>query len=128
MTTSAIQRIEEAYQAQLNRTFYAAWPENPRAYAEDAGAKGLEAFQKSLANNFKGLDDSGSNQWIGEEVSPFLQQGLGIRYPAFTTAVLLEKATSAQKSWSKLSVDQRAELLVSCLDKVSERFFEIAYA
>jgi phenylacetic acid degradation protein paaN len=128
MTTSAIQRIEEAYQAQLNRTFYAAWPENPRAYAEDAGAKGLEAFQKSLANNFKGLDDSGSNQWIGEEVSPFLQQGLGIQYPAFTTAVLLEKATSAQKSWSKLSVDQRAELLVSCLDKVSERFFEIAYA
>ncbi len=128
MTTSAIQRIEEAYQAQLNRTFYAAWPENPRAYAEDAGAKGLEAFQKSLANNFKGLDDLGSHQWIGEEVSPFLQQGLGIQYPAFTTEVLLEKATSAQQRWSKTSVEQRADILVACLDKVSERFFEIAYA
>ncbi len=128
MTNSAIQRIEDAYQAQLNRTFYAAWPENPRAYAEDAGAKGLEAFQKSLANNFKGLDDSGSHQWIGEEVSPFLQQGLGIQYPAFTTEVLLEKATSAQQSWSKTSVDQRADLLVACLDRVAERFFEIAYA
>ncbi len=128
MTNSAIQRIEDAYQAQLNRTFYAAWPENPRAYAEDAGAKGLEAFQKSLANNFKGLDDSGSHQWIGEEVSPFLQQGLGIQYPAFTTEVLLEKATSAQQTWSKTSVDQRADLLVACLDRVAERFFEIAYA
>lgn len=125
MTNSAIQRIEDAYQAQLNRTFYAAWPENPRAYAEDAGAKGLEAFQKSLANNFKGLDDSGSHHWIGEEVSPFLQQGLGIQYPAFTTEVLLEKATSAQQTWSKTSVDQRADLLVACLDEWPNVFLRL---
>ncbi len=128
MSNSAIQRIEEAYQAQLQRTFYAAWPENPKAYAEDANAKGLEAFQRSLANNFSGLDSSGSIGWIGEEVSPFLQQGLGIQYPSFSVDALISKAESAQKLWQKTSVETRASLLVACLDKVAERFFEIAYA
>lgn len=128
MSSTAIQRIEEAYQAQLNRTFYAAWPENPRAYAEDANSKGLEAFQKSLANNFKGLDETGSDSWLGEEVSPYLMQGLGIQYPAFTPVALVDKAKTAQQVWGKMSVQQRAELLVACLDKVAERFFEIAYA
>ena len=128
MSSTAIQRIEEAYQAQLHRTFYAAWPENPRAYAEDANAHGLDAFQKSLANNFKGLDESGSHQWLGEEVSPYLMQGLGVQYPAFTAEALIDKAKTAQQIWGKTSVQQRAELLLACLDNVSERFFEIAYA
>ena len=126
MSSTAIQRIEEAYQAQLHRTFYAAWPENPRAYAEDANAHGLDAFQKSLANNFKGLDESGSHQWLGEEVSPYLMQGLGVQYPAFTAEALIDKAKTAQQIWGKTSVQQRAELLLACLDNVSERFFEIA--
>ena len=128
MSNTVIQRIEEAYQAQLNRTFYAAWPENPRAYAEDATSKGLEAFQKALANNFKGLDETGSTGWLGEEVSPYLMQGLGIQYPAFSVDVLMEKASNAQPAWSNLSIEKRAELLLTCLDEVSARFFEIAFA
>lgn len=121
-------RLIEAYQAQEKRTFYAAWPENPKAYAEDANAKGLEAFQKSLAQNFTQLDQEGSNSWVGEEISPYMMQGLGIHYPAFSADTLISKATSAQKVWSQTSVEKRAEVLVNALDRVSARFFEIAYA
>ena len=44
--------LAEAGNAQRSRTFYSAYPENPRAYAEEANAQGLEAFQKLLNTDF----------------------------------------------------------------------------
>ena len=42
------ERMERALLALQERTYYAPYPENPRAYSEDADAKGKEAFQKQL--------------------------------------------------------------------------------
>jgi hypothetical protein len=49
MTIQAQELIAQALLAQKSRTFYAAWPENPKEYGEDAAAAGLDAFQKKLS-------------------------------------------------------------------------------
>lgn len=122
------ERIERAILALKERTYYAAYPENPRAYAEEADAKGKEAFQKQLSNPFSGISDDGNLGYIGEEVSPYMMVGLGVQYPKFSASTLVERAESAHKEWKRLDVAQRADILIDMLDAVSERFFELGYA
>jgi len=128
MNNSLKERLEAAYAAQQSRTYYAAWPESPRAYDEDGMAKGLSAFQSLLTQNFTELLQEGSEGWLGDEVSPYMMTGLGVQYPKFTPEVLIANATSAQKVWSKTAADVRAAILLDALDRVALRFFEIAYA
>lgn len=125
---NAQERIQEAITALQKRTFYSAYPENPRAYAEDANAKGLEAFQKQLNEPFTGLYEEGSEGRIGEEISPYMQVGLGVDYPKFSVETLINNAKSSHISWRNIDVAKRAEILLECLDAVKERFFELAYA
>ncbi len=128
MNNSLKERLEAAYAAQQSRTYFAAWPESPRAYAEDGMAQGLSAFQSLLTQNFTELLQEGSQGWAGDEVSPYMMTGLGVQYPKFAPEVLIANAKSAQKVWSKTSADIRAEVLLDALDRVALRFFEIAYA
>lgn len=128
MNISLKDRLEAAYEAQQKRTYYAAWPESPKAYEEDGMAKGLAAFQSLLTQNFTELLQEGSEGWLGDEVSPYMMTGLGVQYPKFSHNVLIENAKSAQRIWSKTSADVRASVLVDALDRVALRFFEIAYA
>lgn len=128
MNTSLKERLEAAYAAQQSRTYFAAWPESPRAYAEDGMAQGLSAFQSLLTQNFTELLQDGSQGWVGDEVSPYMMTGLGIQYPKFAPEVLIANAKSAQKVWSKTPADIRAAVLLDALDRVALRFFEIAYA
>lgn len=128
MNTSLKERLEAAYAAQQSRTYFAAWPESPRAYAEDGMAQGLSAFQSLLTQNFAELLQDGSQGWVGDEVSPYMMTGLGVQYPKFAPEVLIANAKSAQKVWSKTSADIRAAVLLDALDRVALRFFEIAYA
>ena len=122
------ERMERALLALQERTYYAPYPENPRAYSEDADAKGKEAFQKQLSNPFVGLADEGNSGLIGEEVSPYMLVGLGVQYPKFSADILVERAKLAHNDWKKLSIEARADILVDMLDAVSERFFELGYA
>ena len=128
MNTSLKERLEAAYAAQQSRTYFAAWPESPRAYAEDGMAQGLSAFQSLLTQNFTELLQEGSEGWVGDEVSPYMMTGLGVQYPKFAPEVLIANANSAQKVWSKTPADVRAAVLLDALDRVALRFFEIAYA
>ncbi|MEY4710527.1 MAG: hypothetical protein RIS28_1659, partial [Bacteroidota bacterium] len=112
MNQSIKERLQAAYAAQQSRTYYAAWPETPRAYDEDGMAKGLSAFQSLLTQNFTELLQDGSEGWLGDEVSPYMMTGLGVQYPQFTPEVLIANATSAQKVWSKTAADVRAAILL----------------
>lgn len=122
------ERIDRAIEALHARQYYAAYPENPRAYADDADAQGKETFQKQLSNPFVGINDAGNIGYIGEEVSPYMMLGLGIQYPQFSGEVLLERAAEAHQAWKQCTLEQRADILVDMLDEVSERFFELGYA
>lgn len=121
-------KIDEAIEAVHARTFYAAYPEHPKAYAEDGPAKGGESFQALLNGKYTGLKTSGEAGWTGEESSPYTGEKLNITYPTFSVDSLVSNAQAAWTGWRKASVDDRAEVLVDSLEKIKEQFFLIAEA
>lgn len=120
--------LNNAIYAIHNRTFWAQYPEHPKAYGEDGFSVGLEKYKAFLNKKFEELQQSGADEWAGEEVSPFTGEALGIQYPIFDTDTLIVRAARACSSWRKASVDERAQALVDSLERVKNRFFEIAYA
>jgi phenylacetic acid degradation protein paaN len=120
--------LDAALEALKVRTYYSPYPENPRAYAEDADAKAKAWISAVMNNNYEALDTTGANGWLGEEVSPFLQTGIGVQYPAFSPEALLKNASLVQTEWAKTSLQERTGLLIEALDRVKARFFDIAYA
>jgi len=128
MSNKAIQLLDEAIAANHKRTFYAAYPEQPKAYSEDATQQGLSAFQNRLNQNFTDLHTVEPEIWIGEEISPYLQTGLGIHYPSLPVATYILQAQQAWDAWAALPVRNRAEVLVDSLERMKARFFDIAFA
>ncbi len=120
--------LENAVKAIHTRTFYAQYPEHPKPYGEEAPVKGKEAFEKMQNHQFEELKQLDHIGWGGEEVSPYTQQPLGIQYPLYKPEDLIHHAQQAMSLWRVLSVDERAEVLVDSLERIKNRFFEIAYA
>jgi len=120
--------LDNAIKAIHERGFWAQYPEHPKAYGDDAAAQGLEAYTNALNKNFSGLMQENPAGWAGEEVSPFTQESLGISYPVFEVENLIIRAGRAMNGWKKVSVDDRAEVLIDSLERIKNRFTEIAYA
>lgn len=122
--------IERAIKAIHERTFFAQYPEHPspKIYGEEADKQGREKFQAQVGKKFEELLQGDSNNWIGDEESPYLQESLNISYPSYSAEELISNADTAFHQWRKVKADQRAAILVESLDRVKDRFFEIAYA
>lgn len=111
-----------------NRTYFSQFPESPKAYDEASISEGEKQFHARLNQNYSGLFETNSKGWVGEEVSPFLQVGLGIKYPSFSTAQLIQYAQESAPIWASVSVEQRAAILLDSLEQIKLRFSELAYA
>ena len=122
--------IEKAIDALHARTFYAAFVEQPTpaVYGETADADGQAKFKVLLGKKFEELKQTNPTSWGGQEESPYLQEDLKISYPLFSTEVLVDRANNAFHQWRKISVQDRAGILMESLERVKARFFEIAYA
>ena len=122
--------LDNAIQALHQRTFFAQYPEHPspKIYGETADQEGREKFQQGLYKKFKELNQGDPVDWKGDEESPYLQKPLGIQYPIYNVDDLIEKGSKAFHSWRKVSPEDRAGILIESLERVKERFFEIAYA
>ncbi len=124
------EKIERAIKALHDRTYFAAYPEHPApaVYGETADADGQQKFKASLNKKFDELLQADARHWAGQEESPYLQEPLGISYPIFPVDLLIERAQVAFQQWRKLNVQYRAGILTESLDRIRNRFFEIAYA
>ncbi len=120
--------IDNAVKANHERTFYAQYPEHPKAYGEEAPAKGETAFKSLLNQPFSRLKQKVIAGWAGEEVSPYTQQPLGITYPVIATDELVKAGRRAGNRWAQLSAAERAGILTETLEKIKDHFFEIAHA
>lgn len=120
--------LDAAIAALQKRNYFSPYPESPKAYPEDADAKAKNWISAIMNNNYEGLDQTGSNGWLGEEISPFLQVGIGVKYPAFSETDIIANASLGQKNWGNTSPETRAGLLIEALEQVKHRFFDIAYA
>jgi phenylacetic acid degradation protein paaN len=122
--------INKAIKALHDRTFFAAYPEHPApaVYGETADADGQSKFKAALGKKFEELKQPDPEGWAGQEESPYLQEALKISYPVFSPKTLTDRAKNAFHSWRKVSVNDRAGILVESLEGMKTRFFEIAYA
>lgn len=120
--------IEKATQAIYDRTFYAAYPEHPKAYSEDGMAKAQEWFNGLLGNPFNELLQTDPDDFRGSEASPYTQELLNIKYPYFSCEKLIGNARSAMPEWRHAEPETRAAILVESLDRIQKRFFDIAIA
>ncbi|MEM7549865.1 MAG: phenylacetic acid degradation protein PaaN [Bacteroidota bacterium] len=121
--------INKAIKAIHERTFYAQYPEHPspKIYGEEADKNGRERFQASMGKKFEEMDID-TSEWVGVEESPYLQKELGIEYPKVSSKELIERAEGGFHQWRKVSAKERAGILVESLERLKDRFFEIAYA
>lgn len=122
--------LEGAVKAIHDRTFYAQYPEHPspKIYGESADKDGKEWFQDMVGKKFEELKQADNAGWVGDEESPYLQEALNIKYPTITEDEYLANASEAFESWRKVSVSDRASLLIESLERMKLRFFDIAYA
>lgn len=121
---------ERAAQAVRERHAWSPYPELPTAYpdAARAQAQGAAAFREQLGRRFR-LDQPGTLGEIGEEISPYTQEPLGVRYPMADVDALFEAAEAAIEDWAAAPVDTRIGLLLEVLDSIyREHLFEIAHA
>lgn len=122
--------LEDALKALKNRHFFSFYPEMPAPifYGEDAQAKGLSAFKNQIQKPFDRLLQSG--EWVtSAEKSPYKNQPLGIQYPVYPDVnQYVELSKRAFQSWKKLSVEERTGILVECLERIKNHFYEIAIA
>lgn len=122
--------LEKAIKAIHERSFFAQYPEHPspKIYGEEADSEGRRKFQEMLGKKFEDLRQSAPERWEGVEESPYLQEPLHVEYPAFSVGTLVERANHAFHDWRKVSIEERTGILIESLEKLKERFFEIAYA
>lgn len=121
-------KLDEAVKALHDRKFYAAYPEFPGAYPETADKEGREKYSALVGKKFEELKQSSPDNWIGVEESPYTQEALNIKYPSHSVDTLIERAEKGFHQWRKVAAHERAALLVESLERIKERFFEIAYA
>lgn len=122
--------LEKAVHALHERTFFAQYPEHPspKIYGENADAEGKSKFENTLNGKFQELRQSSPEGWGGVEESPYTQEPLKIEYPLFSVSTLVSRSDHAFHQWRKVNVTERAGLLIETLERIKERFFEIAYA
>lgn len=127
-------RFERAQRACQQRDCWSPFPELPAKYpdAEAAQARGLAAFQAHLGQDqprhFE-LKQPGTVGTLGEEISPYTQQPLGIQYPQADPDRLFETAGQAMNDWSRAPIDDRIGLLMEVVDAIyREHLFEIVNA
>jgi phenylacetic acid degradation protein paaN len=122
--------INDTVKSIQNGYFFNNYPELPtdKIYGEDSISKGYQKFKGHINNKFEELRQAMPESWDGKEESPFLQQPLNILYPTFDINTLIERAKNEYHKWRKVSIEDRAGLLIESLERLKKRFFESAYA
>ena len=125
----------EKYKSIINETvksihkgyFFNNYPELPtdKIYGENSISEGYQKFKSHINNKFEELRQTMPESWEGNEESPFLQQPLNILYPTFDINTLVERAKNEYHKWRKVSIEDRAGLLIESLERIKKRFFEI---
>ena len=124
-------RLQKALDACEKRYSWTAYAESPssKIHGKEIPAAAIEAFEALLGKPFD-LDLPGDSGQVGEEVSPFTERSLGIRYPKVRTGELFAAARNAQASWARESIETRTGVCLEMLDELArpESLFLNAHA
>ncbi|MGW3110723.1 phenylacetic acid degradation protein PaaN [Streptomyces sp. NPDC001091] len=121
--------LDQALEAIRTRAYWSPHPEHPKAYGEhgslDAGA-GKAAFDALLGTRLD-LDQPGTDDWVGGEVSPYGVE-LDVSYPHADIDELLPAMRAGQAAWRDAGAEARAAVCLEILKRISDRTHEFAHA
>ncbi|MET8780434.1 phenylacetic acid degradation protein PaaN [Streptomyces sp. NPDC004589] len=121
--------LDQTLEAIRTRAYWSPHPEHPKAYGEggslDATA-GKAAFDALLGTRLD-LGQPGTDDWAGDEVSPYGIE-LGITYPHADIDALLPAMRAGQKAWRDAGAEMRAMVCLEILKRISDRTHEFAHA
>lgn len=120
--------LDQALETIRTRAYWSPHPEHPKAYGEHGtlgAAEGKAAFDALLGSRFE-LDQPGTDDWVGGEVSPYGPE-LGITYPYPDVEVLLPAMRTATASWRTAGAEARAMVCLEILARISARTHEFAH-
>ncbi|MBW8740067.1 MAG: phenylacetic acid degradation protein PaaN [Streptomyces turgidiscabies] len=121
--------LDQALEAIRTRAYWSPHPEHPKAYGQDGTldlAAGKAAFDAVL-NTRLDLDQPGTDDWVGDEVSPYGIE-LGVTYPHADVDVLLPAMKAGQRAWRDAGAEVRAMVCLEILRRISGRTHEFAHA
>lgn len=121
--------LEAAVAASRSRGFWSPYSELPsgKIYGETAKADGEAAFAALRGALFL-LDQESRGEPIGEEVSPWTCEPLGIRYPLGEAAALVAAAEAARGVWGEAPVEARVGVALEILARLNRDSFLMANA
>jgi phenylacetic acid degradation protein paaN len=110
-------RFASAKQACRTRQHWSAFPDMPSAYpgweaAQTAAVAQLAAMRDQRFE----LDQAGIMGELGQEVSPYTQKPLQIRYPLSKLDALFDAAQHALPAWQRAPLEERLGVLLEALD------------
>ncbi|MGC5568302.1 phenylacetic acid degradation protein PaaN [Streptomyces sp. FR-108] len=121
--------LDQALEAMRTRAYWSPHPEHPKAYGENGSlgmAEGKAAFDALLGGRLD-LDQPGTDDWVGGEVSPYGIE-LGVTYPHADVDTLLPAMRLGQRAWRDAGAETRAAVCLEILKRISDRTHEFALA
>ncbi|MFT2015874.1 phenylacetic acid degradation protein PaaN [Streptomyces sp. 796.1] len=126
--------LDQALEAIGTRAYWSPHPEHPKAYGstDESGrstlsaGEGQAAFDALRGTRFE-LDQPGTDDWVGDEVSPYGIE-LGVLYPHPDVDVLLPAMRAAMPAWRAAGPQTRAVVCLEILDRINARTHEFAHA
>ena len=121
--------LASAIDAVETRKSWSPYSDSPstKIHGPDKPGAGKAAFEARLGTTFD-LGQPGVVGEVGEEVSPFTQKPLGIRYPQSDPEALVASAVSAMGDWRETDFELRIALCLEIAARLYDRNFEMAHA
>lgn len=123
------ERLQSALAALQHRQYWHPFQESPSARFHPPGAKdnAYQAYRELLGKPFD-LGLPPAERFVGNELSPYTLEPLGITYPQCSVDALMQSATEAMSHWQKLTVQDRAGILLEMVSRLEQCLFENAFA
>jgi phenylacetic acid degradation protein paaN len=123
--------LDRAERACRERDCWTPWPETPAGYPDAANtqARARAAFEAQCGQAYDLEGHPGHAGVQAEEVSPYTQRALDIRYPQSAPDTLFAAAEAAMPAWAAADADTRLGVLMEVVDVLyREHLFDVATA
>lgn len=121
--------LDKALDAIAQRYSWSGWPESPstKVHGEEKPAAGRAAFDALLNSDFP-LDQPAERERVGEEISPYTGEPLGVRYPRPDTDALFKAIAKGRSAWTAATPQQRVGVCLEILQRCGDQLFANAHA